>query len=77
MMPDGTDELHRRLGGYKALSQSSSREDDPEPSTSNAVPDVAFLRGLAAAAARRSDPAAQIHPLFGVSMERVGFAKIL
>lgn len=76
-MPDGTDDLHRRLGGYQVLSWPPKPEDEPKSGASQAIPDGDFLRGAAAASARRSDPAARIHPLFGVSMERMGLPKML
>jgi hypothetical protein len=74
-MPDGSDDLYRRLGGYQVLSRPPKPEGAPEAGMS-AFPDAALLR-RASAPTLRSDQAVRIHPLFGVSMERMGLPKIL
>jgi hypothetical protein len=74
-MPDGSDDLYRRLGGYTVLSKKPDAENTPASKLPDAVPDVDFLN--VPVVLRRPNPAEQIHPLFGVSMERIGLRKIL
>ncbi|GAB2176188.1 tetratricopeptide repeat protein [Dongia sp. agr-C8] len=75
-MPDGTDDLYRRLGGYTVLSRSVQQEDAPAPG-GQASPDAGFMRSAIAAAAQRNAQAERVHPLFGVSMEPMGLQKML